>query len=177
MRNLNLKLVLLAGLLGAIPANATASFANRSLGLGLTGFKLFGESGNIDWGVPISLEAAYYIENGFELYLRVPAMVLSQPLLVPPVIFGTGGQFGLRYLFMEESIRPFINFHLAGLVFFREPKVVFAGPGAGAGIEFFVGDSVSLGLRAYGDLFVTLADRGFIFSVAVGGGIFTSVYF
>ena len=50
-----------------------------------------------------------------------------------------------------------------------------AGPGAGAGVDFFVADSVSLGLRGTVDLFITLNPTSVLFSV--GGGLNATTYF
>lgn len=185
MRKTLTTLVLCMGLFTAAEAHATASFANRSLGLGVSGFRLLGEESGVDWGIPLTLEGGYYIENGFDLYLRVPLMLLYQKFGFGPdqsaggLILATGGQFGVRYLFMEESLRPYVNLHLAGIYFFRDGAAFnlpnfFAGPGVGAGVDYFVGESISIGARAYFDLFITLnaAPR-----FAIGGGINAATYF
>jgi hypothetical protein len=50
----------------------------------------------------------------------------------------------------------------------------YAGPGVGAGIDFFVADSISLGLRGTFDLYLTL-NAPVLFSV--GGGLNATTYF
>ncbi len=184
MRTILSTVVLCAALGLSTEASATASFANRSLGLGFGAFSLQPNGADIiSWGLPITLEGGYYIENGFDLYLRVPLMLLSQRTgfgpdkSSPGVILATGGQFGVRYLFLEESVRPYVMLQLAGLYLFRDSSLgnnFYAGPGVGVGVDFFVADSISLGVRGTFDLFITL-NAPTLFSV--GGGVNATTYF
>lgn len=182
MRTTLTMVVLGLGLWTAVPAQAgTGSFANRSLGLSVGGFKFMGENELIDWGLPASLEGGYYLGDGFDLYLRVPLMLLYQKFGVtaangPGLIFATGGQFGLRYLFLEEDLRPYVNLHLAGLYFFRDQALgnFLFGPGGGAGLDYFVGESVSIGARGYFDLFINLNQP---LRFAIGGQAYVTTYF
>lgn len=182
MRKTLTMVVLGLGLLAAVPAQAgTGSFANRSLGLSVGGFKFLGEESGVDWGLPISLEGGYYLGDGFDLYLRVPLMLLYQKVGVtagggPGLIFATGGQFGVRYLFLEEDIRPYVNLHMAGLYFFRDQALgnFYFGVGAGAGVDYFVGESVSIGARGYFDMFINLNQAP---RFAVGGQACVTTYF
>jgi outer membrane protein len=179
-------LVLSAGLLLAGEVGAAAgSFANREVGLGVSGFALLPTGADlVSWGLPITLEGGFYLENSLSLYLRVPLMLLQQKQGFGPngespgTIVATGGQFGLRYLFLEEAIRPYLMLHLAGLYLFRDSARYgpnfYAGPGAGFGIDFFVAESVSLGLRATADLYITL-NAPVLFSL--GGGAYVTTYF
>ncbi len=180
--------VMVLGLLAATEANAQAgSFANRSLGLGVSGFGILGagESVGIDWGIPITLEGAFYIESGFEVFLRIPLMFALQKFgfNTPDgkgIVIASGGQFGLKYMFLEESIRPYVTLHLAGLYFIRDAMQAnglpnfFIGPGLGAGIDFFVAESVSLGVRGYLDMYVTLNVPP---NFALGAGAAVTTYF
>jgi outer membrane protein len=178
--------VVVLGLLGATNSFASASFANRNLGLGVGGFGILGDGTaiGIDWGVPITLEGGFYIENGFELFLRIPLMFAQQKFGVtanngPGIVIASGGQFGVRYLFLEESIRPYVDIHLAGLYFIRDSMATglnnfFGGPGASLGVDFFVGESISLGARGYFDMYITLNRP---LSFALGGGIYATTYF
>jgi outer membrane protein len=178
MRKMMSLLVVCAGLIST-SASATASFAPRELGLGVGSFALLPHGADqVSWGLPITLEAGYYVDSGFDLYLRVPLMLLQQ--VSGTTILATGGQFGLRYLFMEESIRPYVMLHLAGIYFFRDAATqgpnFYAGPGTGVGVDFFVADSISLGIRGTADLFLTLnAKVNVLF--ALGGGINVTTYF
>ncbi len=180
--------VLVVGLLCGTQAFASASFANRNLGLGVGGFGIVGNSTavGIDWGVPITLEGGFYIESGFEVFLRIPLLFAYQKYGVtaddgPGIVIASGGQFGLKYMFMEESIRPYVTLHVAGLYFIRDEKLnngrlnnFFAGPGVSGGVDFFVGESISLGVRTYVDMYVTLNKP---VSFALGGGACVTTYF
>jgi outer membrane protein len=178
--------VLVVGLLAATEANASASFANRNLGLGVSGFGILGagQSVGIDWGVPITLEGGFYIESGFEVFLRIPLMFAYQKFGVtasggPGIVIASGGQFGLKYMFLEESIRPFVTLHVAGLYFIRDAATVmlnnfFLGPGVSAGVDFFVAESISLGVRTYLDMYWTLNLPP---NFALGAGACVTTYF
>ncbi|MFZ5441643.1 MAG: hypothetical protein ACOZQL_16700 [Myxococcota bacterium] len=176
--------VLVFALLAGSQAFASASFANRSLGLGISAFSLQPSGADlVAWGLPITLEGGYYIEGGFDLYLRVEMMFLQQRIGfgankdLPGLLPAIGGQFGVRYLFLEENVRPYVNLHLAGMGFptaERIGPVAYGGIGAGGGVDFFVAESISLGVRAYVDLFLMLNAPVLI---APGGGIYATTYF
>ncbi len=180
-------LLLAFSLAWASPAHASASFANRSLGLGLSGFKFIGDGDLVDFGLPISLEGSYYIDSGFVLFLNASVTFFYQRKFVLPggeggLVLGGGGQVGLRYLFLEENIRPFVDLYAAVLGIGRDetlqgtgtaPKV-FGGPGVAAGVDFFVAESISVGPRAFVDLFITL---NFPPRFALGGQVNVATYF
>lgn len=179
-------LVLVAGLSFSTNAFASASFANRNLGLGVSGFGVFGDTSAmaIDWGVPITLEGGLYLESGFELYLKIPLLFAQQKFGVTAnngagIVIASGGQFGARYMFLEESIRPWVGLHISGIYFVRDAMQVmlpnfFIGPGTAVGVDFFVSDSISLGVKGYFDMFVTLNKPP---TFAVGGGAYATTYF
>lgn len=179
-------LVLVAGLSFSSNALASASFANRNLGLGVSGFAVLGDTTAmlISWGVPITLEGGLYLESGFELYLKIPLLFAQQKVGVvnggPGIVIASGGQFGARYLFLEESIRPWVGIHISGIYFVRDSMALmglpnfFIGPGAAAGCDFFVSDSISLGVKGYFDMFVTLNSPP---TFALGGGAYATTYF
>ena len=188
------KAVLLAALLivalVSARAEASASFANRALGLDFAGFKIFGDSNLVQYGiVPIGLQGAIYLDNGFEAVLRVQLMLFYQSNFVgstgggPGFIWGGGGQVGARYLFLEENIRPYAELHLAVLGIGRSESTgteatsapaVFVGPGVALGVDFFVADSISLGARGFFDFFLTLNSPP---RTALGGAITVATYF
>ncbi len=178
-QTLKLSMLLLV-VCGGTQAFASASFANRNLGLSVSGFKLLGDSPGVDWIVPIALEGGLYIDSGFEVYLR-PQFFIANTLIGAPttsgmgLIIGGGGQLGVRYLFLEESIRPYVGLHIGALVLNRVPQAVaFPGAGVEFGCDFFVAESVSLGLRAVTDLYIEL-NRPVMFSL--GGGAYATTYF
>lgn len=164
-----LKFALAFSLAIGTTAHAT-SFANRGLGVGVGFMKLFTDDSSVpDWAVPLWLEGSYYAENGFDVYVRIPLALAYVKIGAPTssgagIVVATGGQFGVRYLFMEESFRPFVSLHLSGIYVIRPTQQgvidvgsnLLAGPGVGAGMEYFVGDSVSLQLRGFFDWFIAL---------------------
>ncbi len=181
MRHTVSLLVLCAALLGASESRASASYANRSVSLGLGGLKLLGDNSELISGAAqLNLEGTLYLENGWDLYLRPQLMLMYQTALVGPMgegglVVGGGGQFGIRYFFSEESLRPFAGVHLSGLYINRASgDKGYGGIGVQAGLDYFVGESVSIGARAYGDLYYTL-NKPLLF--AVGGTAVVSVYF
>lgn len=162
---------------------ARAQYSNRSIGIGMSAMKLVADGELIDWGLPLTLEASYYIDNGFDLYLKVPFMLLYQRAFVtanngPGWVMATGGHFGIRYFFSEESLRPYAGLHLAGLYIFRDSSVAgptfMGGPGANVGVDFFTSDSVSFGARVYFDLFLALNSP---LRLNFGGGLNATAHF
>ena len=173
--------VLLASgaLLLAGPAQATASFANRELGFGLGGQTLVPQGGATPSLVlPFTVEAGLYLEGGFALFLHVPLSLALQPL-APNTFFATGGQFGFRYLFLEESVRPYLMFELAGLYLARpQAPNFFAGPGAGVGVDLFVSESIAVGARVTADLLITVDAQSTLgLRLSLGGGLYAHTYF
>ncbi len=175
----------LIGVLGILLASqAHAQFANRSLGGGLGFVKLFGGatgegSTGVEFAVPLTLEGTLYIENGFDIFAHVPLMLVSVTLGAATaskagLVFGTGGHLGVRYLFSEETIRPYVGVEIAGFALLTTTTVVFVGPGVVAGIDFFLADTVSVGARGFFDLFIEL---NVPVRPAFGGGASVAVYF
>ncbi len=159
------------------------SYGNRTIGLGFGYTSIQSDVEPIKWAIPITLEGGYYIESGFDIYLRIPLMMAYTAVGLGPsgtsggLVIGTGGQFGIRYLFLEESLRPYAGLHLSGIYFFRDsalgPNFQF-GPGVSAGLEYFVGESISVGARGFFDFFIVLnAPVRF----ALGGGLAVTTYF
>ena len=173
-------------LVSAAPAAGSASFANRSIGLEVGAFKFFGDGDLVDFGVPISLTGSFYIDSSFVFFLHGSVNVFNQRAFVGPrgeggIVLGGGGQLGLRYLFLEESIRPYVDLYVAVLGIGRpdqreatsQPPKFFLGPGAGGGVDFFITDSISAGPRVFFDLFITLNATP---RYALGGAITASTY-
>ena len=172
-----LRTALLSMVLATSPAWATASFANREVGLGVAGFAWVPPAEvRVAWGVPLTLEGGVYLEDHFALYLRIPLMLVKET--GGALDFGLGGQFGVRYLFLEETVRPYVMLHLAGLWLFRGAGPnFFAGPGTGLGVDFFVSDSISLGFKGTADLYLTITNNEIRTQFALGGGISATTYF
>jgi outer membrane protein len=140
---------------------ARAQFANKSLGLQVGFLSLNGATGEeLDFGIPVGLTGSIYIENGFDVVAHVGIMVVHDKVLNQNVLALDGPALGIRYLFLEESIRPFAGVDLSFLNIFgsgnNQQNTAFAGLGPNAGVEFFVSDSISIGLVARFNLYVSL---------------------
>ena len=167
-----------------VAGEAHAQFANRSLGAGVGYVKLFGGSSvtgatGVDYALPLTLEGSLYIENGFDIFARVPLMLVSVTSGAATasgagLVFGTGGHLGVRYLFSEENLRPYAGIELAGYVLLAQTTVVFIGPGVVAGVDYFIADTVSIGARGFFDLFIEL---NVPLRPALGAGASVAVYF
>jgi hypothetical protein len=154
-----------SGVVAAESPSGAASFANRGVGVGLGAVRVFGQDPSVpDALVPLWLEYASYVESGFEVFGRVPVALASVRVGADTpdgrgLVLAAGFQLGVRYLFLEEGVRPFISLHLGGLVVARQAALgdnVLAGPGAGAGLEVFVVSSLSLQARVFAEWDVTL---------------------
>ena len=153
--------------------SAHAQFANRSLGLS-AGYMSFNNTASLNSTVFLGFDASLYIENGFE--------VVSLTKIASPdgshqraAGGGPGPLVGIRYLFMEESFRPYLGADLSYLHIFKpQGDSDFFGVGPNAGLEFFVSDSISLGARAQFNVYLSLRERVQT-SVILSAG--SSVYF
>ena len=153
MRRLPVLSVVAIALLAGGPARA--QFANKSLGLGLGALHIDADAG-VSWGVPLSLEGSLYIENGFDVMVRVPLMVLVSPIDGHQFV-GAGLNLGVRYFFSEEAFRPYAGAELAFLYIHRDTDTsTFFGLGPVAGFDYFLSDSISIGPRAFANFFIEL---------------------
>ncbi|HYO56250.1 hypothetical protein [Archangium sp.] len=140
----------------ATPAHA--QFANRSLGLS-AGYMNFNNTASLHSTVFLGFDASLYIENGFEVVSLTKIAFPFDPISERRVV-GLAPSLGVRYLFMEESIRPYIGADLSYLhVFKPQGDSNFFGIGPNAGVEFFVSDSISLGARAQFNTYLSLTER------------------
>jgi outer membrane protein len=131
-----------------VAAPAQAQFANRSLGLSIGYAKLFADG--LDWAVPFSLEGSYYIEDGFEITASFAVVYLTILAAHPPGAIGLFPAIGFRYLFLQETIRPYIGADIAYMHIFSGDitSVDRVGLGPKVGVEFFTSENFSLGLKA-----------------------------
>lgn len=145
---------LLAALLGAAPAHA--QFSNRSLGLSL-GYMDFKDTAGLAGTPFIGLEGSLYIENGFEVVSLSKLMFPTDTYASPEKrVVGLAPSLGIRYLLMEESIRPYIGTDVSYLIVFKDSVSNFVGIGPNAGVDFFLSDSVSMGLRVQYNFYLAL---------------------
>jgi outer membrane protein len=160
-----------AALLGAAPAHA--QFANRSLGLS-GGYISFNRTAGLQGGAFVGVDASLYIESGFELVSLTKIAFPLDPATNKRVI-GLAPSLGLRYLFLEESVRPYVGADLSYLLVFKEATTPqYVGLGPNAGVEFFISESVALGARAQYNFYIALNEETQT-SVILGAGV--SAYF
>lgn len=168
-----------AALLLAAPARAT-SFANNELGLGLGASTVVPQGGGAPWLLAnLSLEWASYLDHGF-VFLAQVQLSLETQQAGTEARFALGGQLGVRYLFLQEAVRPYVQLHLAGFNVFRDTSPTFyGGPGGGVGVDLFVSDSVALGARATADCLITAegSDSHLVPRAGLGGALTVHVYF
>ncbi len=172
MRSLWLALGLGGALLASTPARA--QFANRSLGLSVGFYKL--TANNLDWAIPIALDGSIYIENGFEATASLDFMLLTQPCAAGPCqVIGLSPMLGFRYLFLEETIRPYIGLDLAYLHIFGLTAVSdYIGASPKVGCDFFTSENFSLGIVGRATFYWILNQP---LNTAVGLQVKASVYF
>jgi hypothetical protein len=144
------------GLLLAAPA-AQAQFSNSSLSLGVQGNAVV--SGPPQWG--LSLGYSRYIESGFEFVAWAPALITEVPAGAETPsgagrVFATGLSLGVRYLFLEEMVRPWVSLQLGSSILITTPVTWFVGPAASVGLDWVFSESFSLGLRGTYELFIDL---------------------
>jgi len=171
MRTFLQALGLVVALFAAAPAHA--QFANRSLGLS-AGYMNFNGTASLSDTIFLGFDASLYIEAGFEVVSLTKISFPMDPISGKRVV-GLAPSLGIRYLFLEESIRPYVGADLSYLhVFKPQGNANFFGVGPNVGIEFFVSDSISLGARAQYNAYVSL-DEALQTSLMLSAG--TAVYF
>lgn len=129
-----------------IGTRADAQFANKSLGLGV-GYMALNFENLVDRAIPLGLEGSIYIENGFDVVAHVYMMLLNSPVYAKQYL-GVFGSGGVRYLFSEETLRPYVGLELGYFQTFGfEPTLNRVGLSPNVGVEYFVADTVSIGVR------------------------------
>jgi outer membrane protein len=156
MRSFLPALALMAALLAVTPAHA--QFANHSLGLS-GGYMNFNNTASLSSSAFIGFDASLYIESGFEVVSLTKLTFPRDPITGRRVV-GIAPSVGIRYLLIEETIRPYIGADLSYLHVFKDSgNSNFVGIGPNAGLEIFVTDSVSLGARAQFNAYLSLNER------------------
>lgn len=172
MRQLLVPLAVLAALFTSTAAHA--QFSNRSVGLSVGYLKLNTDNG-IDHAIPIGLEYSTYIENGFELVGHFDFMILNQQPADVNVV-GVAPTLGFHYLFAEEELRPYIGADLSFLHIFGSNTETsnYFGIGPNLGVDYFVSESVSVGVRAQYNLYLALNGPT---ENSIGGAFQVKTYF
>jgi outer membrane protein len=145
------------GLMVLAPA-AHAQYSSSALGVGIQATTVV--STGPQYG--LTLEYSRYLESSFEFYVRAPVLIVETPVGAATEsgagrVFGTGLSLGVRYLFHEEVLRPWVGLHLGASVLITRPEIAwFLGPGTAVGLDWVLSESFSLGLRGSYDVFVDL---------------------
>lgn len=152
---------------------AQAQYANKSISVS-PGYLFADKEIGFDGAFPLYIGGSIYLEGGFELYTQFP-LALVRENGNENLVFGWGNHTGVRYLFLEGNLfRPYLGLELAFLQVLGKLQRTFAGPGAVAGFDYFLSDSISLGLRGQVDLFISLSQTP---QVAYGGGVSLGIWF
>ncbi len=146
-------LAALSAFLLCVP-EAHAQFANRSLGASVGYMRL--NINNLDWGVPVGVDASVYIENHFDLVFHAAGMVLNDTAERKQFV-GVYGATGVRYLFNEDVVRPYAGLDLGYFqTFMRAKNANLVGLTPNLGIEWMAGDTWSIGARGQYTLYYML---------------------
>ena len=171
MRSFLLALCLVATFLGAAPAHA--QFANRSLGLS-AGYMNFNNTASLSSTVFVGFDASLYIESGWEVVSLTKLAFPFDPISNQRVV-GIAPSLGVRYLFLEETVRPYLGADLSYLHVFKPAgDSNYVGLGPNGGLDVFVSDSISLGVRAQFNFYLALNERVQTSLILSGGA---AVYF
>jgi outer membrane protein len=168
------RLLALASLLfaGLFSTPAHAQFANSSLGLGVGYMRI--NDPLVRNAIFLNLESSFYTEDHFDIVGRAPLMILQQEIDGKQVV-GAGLSAGFRYLFSEETLRPYAGIDLAYLHIFRESATAnYFGVSPNAGLDYFVSDSITLGGRIFANIYLALNAPVVI---GPGGVLALSTYF
>jgi len=153
MRNALAYLAVVAAL-SAPPA--LAQFQNRSIGASV-GYLDLQRTAGLSWGVPLGIHATTYFDSHIEGTLYALGMLAQEPV---SKLYSFGGtmQMGVRYLFMQEFLRPYVGVEGSYLGVFGATGSYsqFVGVGPMAGIDYFINDNLTLGVRAQYNLYILL---------------------
>jgi outer membrane protein len=153
----DLKALLAALMCLAAPA-ARAQFNNSQLGAGPAFNSVIGQGPQYG----LFIEYGRYLESSFEFFARAPVLIVETPSGAnTPTgqgrVFGTGLSLGVRYLFNEDTLRPWVGLQLTGSVLITQPQVAwFLGGGTSLGLDWVLSESFALGVRGSYDVFVEL---------------------
>jgi outer membrane protein len=130
---------------------AHAQFANRSIGFS-GGYIRLNDS-ILRQAIPFGLTGSYYLEDGLELTARVHGMIVTLALDGTQAFAADGG-LGIRYLFLQETFRPYVGLELSYFqAFFTNGILNYVGASPAAGFDVMFGPQFSLGPRAQLNLY------------------------
>ncbi len=170
------RLSVVLAVVGALYAGrAQAQFANQSVLLS-AGYMSLGDP-SVSGGVPISLGYTRYLDSGLEFTSRLSFMILA---LKGSSYLVIGGELapGIRYLFLQEELRPYVGLELSfryiNGVDTSQTSSGFFGVGPVVGLDYFLTDQFSLGVRGQFDVYMMLNQR---IQVGGGGAVVAAAYF
>jgi outer membrane protein len=157
--------------------HALAQYENHALSLSV-GYVALHQGVVIVPGIAGGVGWTDYIDGGFEWTANADAMLLPEPDMTGN-IFGVSGGPGLRYLFLQESIRPWVGVALGYLLLFRSDQSwSHLGLGPSLGLDVFLTRQISLGLKVRLDFYGVLRDRDPIsLQISSGGALVASAWF
>ncbi|MFN7135311.1 MAG: hypothetical protein ACK4N5_24770 [Myxococcales bacterium] len=137
-------------------ADAFAQFKNHTIGFE-AGYMVVGRSLGASSGPVIGIDSSLYIENGFDLFFRVAAGI-HEDLLARSNSVGFFPAMGVRYLFSEEHLQPFLGANLAFMHFFGSPNLPPAlfSVSPNVGLSYYFTEDFSVGLQAEYHLILSL---------------------
>jgi len=175
MRSFLLALGLSSAIL--ITSPAFAQYANRSIGASVGLLKL-NQQGGLDYGLPLGLLYTNFLTDlNLDVTLRAQLMLLRDPVLNRYII-GATPSVGVRYLFSQESIRPYIGLDVTYLHIFYDTNNAsvanLVGASPNAGVDFFLNGSFSVGLHVQFTLYPMLNDQ---WQSSFGGTVDVATYY
>jgi outer membrane protein len=136
-------------------SQALAQYQNNSIGLNV-GYLDLDEAQGLNWAIPLGLHASRYFDANVEGTAHAIGLLAQVPIS-QKYAFGFLIQLGARYLFMTEAIRPYAGAHFSFFnVFADNAQYQYGGVGANAGVDYFLNDAWSIGVRGQANLYLTL---------------------
>jgi outer membrane protein len=130
-----------------VSSEARGQFANHSIGFA-AGYAVIDPQVRAGSGLVLGVESTLYLEAGFDLYFRVLAGI-HKDLVSDTNAVGFFPGIGIRYLFSEDFVRPYVGVGLAFMHFFASanlPSALFAASPF-LGIEYFFDNNAAVGIQ------------------------------
>lgn len=146
----------LAGCVLFSATDAMAQFKNHTIGFE-AGYMVIDRGLGAGSGPVLGIDSTLYIENGFDLFFRVAAGV-HEDLLSKSNSVGFFPAMGVRYLFSEEHLQPFLGANLAFMHFFGANNLPAAlvSVSPNAGLNYYFTDTFMAGLQLEYHLILSL---------------------
>jgi len=128
---------------------AHAQFANRSLGFSVGYIQL---SDNIvNRAFPVGVMGTLYLEDGWEATIHLHGLVVTLAINNGLQSWAVDGGIGLRYLFLQEQVRPYVGLDLSYFQLLGDAAgglLNYVGASPVLGADFMIGPQLSVGPRA-----------------------------